>query len=172
MYSTKKRKPGIITILFVIAMICSWIYLGITGTAEFINEKEYDAQLVPKPAPQSGTILSGKECFDQSEITITAPKTYDCVVSLKTAAGIERVAFYVREGDTVTVGVPAELLCVYFAIGDTWYGYGDGLMFGKGTDYSKDDELKDFYTYAWEYSLQQTSSGNFSETPSDEDEFF
>lgn len=124
-----------------------------------------------QPKPASGTILSGKEYFD-SEITVTADSSSSYVVSLKTSSGTDRLSFFVRAGETVTVGVPAEYLCVYFACGSLWYGYGEGLMFGDETIYSKDDDLLDFTQYTWEYTLYPVYDGNFSETPSNEDEFF
>lgn len=121
--------------------------------------------------PASGTILSGKE-YSGSEITVIADSTYDYVVSLKDSYGTEYVAFYVRAGDTVTIGVPANYLYAYFASGTNWYGYGRGLMFGEDTDYTKDDEMLDFTEYSYEYTLYPVNDGNFSESPSDEDEFF
>lgn len=127
--------------------------------------------LSPVPEPVSGTILSGWE-YGDSSITVTADSSSSYVVSLKTSSGVERVTFYIRAGETVTIGVPAEYLYVYFASGTTWYGYGDGLMFGDYTAYSKDDDLLDFTQYTWEYTLYPVYDGNFSETPSDAQEFF
>lgn len=163
---------AVVGIIVAVALVVGLVCLAFVGTLDMTEEAEYDAQLTTQPIPATGTILSGKEYFNQSEIQITAPKNHDCVVSLKNVSGVERVTFYVRKDETVTVGVPADQLYVYFAIGDTWYGYGEGLMFGKGTEYSKDASLKDFYTYTWEYVLQSTSNGNFSETTTSEDEFF
>ena len=121
--------------------------------------------------PPTGSILSGRE-YDESEITVTADSSCDYVVSLKSYWQYDYITFYVRAGTTVTVGVPAETLRVYFASGTKWYGYGEGLMFGKETVYSKDDDLLDFSEYSWEYTLQPVTNGNFTETPSDEGEFF
>ena len=121
--------------------------------------------------PASGTILSGRE-YSDSTITVTASSSNDYVVSLKDGHGTEYVCFYIQARDTVTIGVPSEYLYVYFASGKEWYGYGRGLMFGKDTIYSKDDDALDFYNYSWEYTLYPVSNGNFSETPSSEDEFF
>lgn len=128
--------------------------------------------LKPVSMPESGTILSGEETKWKSEISVTASYGSSYVVSLKTVSGEERVSFFVRSGDTVTIGVPREKLYVYFACGDTWYGYGRGLMFGEDTVYSKDDELLDFSKYSWEYTLYPVTNGNFEESPSSEYEFF
>lgn len=121
--------------------------------------------------PVSGTILSGKEYYG-SEITVKADGKSHYVVSLRNSSGIERMSFFVRAGHTVTVGVPSEYLYVYFASGNVWYGYGEGLMFGEDTVYSKDDDLLDFTNYTYEYTLYPVYNGNFSQTPCDESEFF
>ena len=127
--------------------------------------------LEPVPRPASGEILAGKE-YSGSEITVTADDTDDYVISLKDYRGTQYLTFYVRAGDTVTVGVPERSLYVYFASGDEWYGYGQGLMFGEDTAYGKDDEEQHFYKYTLEYTLRPVTNGNFSETPSSENEFF
>jgi len=109
------------------------------------------------------------ENTDGPNITVTAPNTESCVVKLKTRSGITRLAFYVRAGETVTVGTPNEYLYVYFASGGTWYG--EDHLFGARTSYTMDDEICDFVNYSWEYTLVPVSDGNFSETPIDEEEF-
>ena len=135
------------------------------------REDGYDegyTALKPVNEPSSGTILSGKQ-YDESSITIRANSENSYVVKLKNAAGAERLSFYVRAGSTVTVGVPATFLYVYFASGETWYG--EENLFGDDTFYSKDDELLDFEQYTWEYTLYPVTDGNFSETPIDASEF-
>ncbi len=139
------------------------------GYDEGYNDGYSAPKAVTKPA--SGTILSGME-YSGSEITVTADSTYDYVVSLKDASDKTYLSFFVKAGDTVTVGVPSKRLYVYFASGKQWYGYGKGLMFGKYTSYTKDDDILDFTEYSWEYTLYPVTNGNFSETPSNENEFF
>lgn len=119
--------------------------------------------------PESGAILSGYEDSNGSELTITASGGHSCVVKLKTNGGYTRLSFYVRAGDTVTVGVPSELLYVYFASGTDWYG--DEHLFGEDTNYSMDSKICDFTQYTWEYTLQPVVNGNFSQTVIDEEEF-
>lgn len=135
-----------------------------------VDEWAKEIQATPAAViPQSGEILTGFEYFGGSEITVTASNNADCVVKLKSKDGITKLSFYVRAGDTVTVGVPAEYMYVYFASGETWYGW--EKMFGSSTYYSKDDEILDFVRYTWEYTLSPISNGNFNETPVDEEEF-
>lgn len=137
-------------------------------------KRGYEAGLAaPRPItkPTSGTILEGREYWE-SEITIKADTSSDYVVTLKDATGRTMVSFFVKAGDTVTMGVPGKGLYAYFASGKEWYGYGKGLMFGEDTVYSKDDEILNFAEYTFEYTLYPVNNGNFTETPSDEDEFF
>lgn len=128
--------------------------------------------LKPVAMPASGEILSGEETKWRSEITIKADIGSSHVITLKEVDGTECVTFFVRSGDTVTIGVPKKKLYVYFASGEQWYGYGKGLMFGEDTAYSKDDDLQDFSKYTITYTLYPVQNGNFSETPSSENEFF
>lgn len=158
----EKNKKIAVIICVVVALVLTAYAIG----------KESGSTLKPVTKPYSGAIISGAEYHNESEITVTADSSNDYVVSLKDSRGTEYVSFYVRAGDTVTVGVPQKWLYVYFASGDEWYGYGKGLMFGKNTVYSKDDEPQDFSKYTWKYTLHPVTGGNFSETPSDEDEFF
>lgn len=124
---------------------------------------------VPVTEPRSGEILSGIEAVDQAKITITASRSESCIVKLKTRSGVERLSFYVRAGDTVTVGVPGEPLQVYFASGKTWYG--KALLFGENTSYSKSDKVVDFAEYTYTVTLYPVSNGNFTPTPINKDEF-
>ena len=134
------------------------------------HDDGYNA-LKPVQRPSTGTILDGCEYYE-SEISVTADGNNDYVVTLKDAVDRSYVSFYVRAGETATIGVPSEYLYVYFASGKNWYGYGKGLMFGEDTSYSKDDEYLDFVEYSWEYTLTPVYDGNFSESPSSENEFF
>ena len=70
------------------------------------------------------------------------------------------------------MGVPRRKLCVYFATGNEWYGYEKGLMFGENTSYSMDDEELNFAQYTYSYTLEETTAGNFSETPITENDFW
>ena len=163
----------------IIALLCVLVSLLLTSCysesdlKEAYNQGYQDGYTALKPVdrPTSGTILAGRK-GSASEIKVTADTSEDYVVALKDKRGTDRVVFYVRAGSTVTVGVPAEELRVYFACGEEWYGYGMGLMFGEDTYYSKDDEMIDFAQYSIEYTLYPVDNGNFSETPSSEEEFF
>lgn len=123
----------------------------------------------PVPEPATGKVISGYESFNASEITVTASRTSSCLVKLKDSKRNDKLSFYVRAGETVTVGVPDTDLYVYFASGETWYG--EDLLFGEKTYYSKDDRLLNFCDYTWSYTLYPVTDGNFSETPIDAEEF-
>ena len=133
------------------------------------NSTNKDSELERVREPRSGEIIIGSEYYNGSEVTITTSSGSSCVVKLKTSNDKTRLSFYVRSGDTVTVGVPDEYLYVYFACGDTWYG--ERHLFGEDTRYSMDDEIKDFVNYTWKYTLYPVNDGNFSETPIDPEDF-
>lgn len=122
---------------------------------------------LPAIEPVSGSILSGTAGYD-SEITIKN-NSEPCVVKLKDSYQNDVLAFYVRANEEVTVGVPGKYLYVYFASGETWYGYQN--LFGENTYYSMDDEGIDFYEYTMTYTLYPVSNGNFTETPIDASDF-
>ena len=124
----------------------------------------------PQSRPESGTISINTVSAEEktSEITVHASRQ-DCVVKLKTSSGKTVLSFFVRANDTVTIGVPARVLYVYFAQGDTWYGWSS--YFGESTVYSKDSSPTDFSNYTIEYTLYRVSNGNLSLTPVDEDDF-
>jgi len=165
---TKVQKKGISPKVKAVIIIAAIVF-AIILIASIANSSDKNSGLTPVTEPRSGQILSGTEYYDASEITITASGGSSCVVKLKTSSGVERMSFYVRAGDTVTVGVPCEYLYVYFASGDTWYG--TTHLFGEDTSYSMDDTICNFYDYTWEYTLYPVTSGNFEQTPIDEDEF-
>lgn len=144
------------------------------GKATGYTEGYADGYLALDPVemPRSGEVLTGSTYFHGAEMKITASPTQSVVVTLKNKRGVVRHRFFVRAGDTVTVGVPRETLYAYFASGETWYGLEKGLMFGEDTYYFKDDSPLDFENYSWSYNLSSISGGNFTEIASNEVEFF
>lgn len=176
---SKSEKSGLplavwflIVFALVVCLLVAIIYCA-GGYDDILQEPKPTVSAMQQlDRPRSGTILYGFEAWDSSEITVTADGSNDYVVLLKDEQLEDRLVFYVRAGDTVTVGVPTDCFFVYFASGDKWYGFGKGRMFGEDTSYSKDDDLRDFIHYTWEYTLYPVSNGNFSETPINESEFF
>ena len=114
----------------------------------------------PVPEPESGTILSGYAPADASEITVILEPTGSAVVMLKDISDRVLLSFYVRGGDTVTVGVPEEMMFVHFAGGTTWYG--EDLLFGEDTFYQQDETLTDFTQYSWTYDIDPMKKNDFS----------
>lgn len=170
--SNTRLAIGIIFIIFI-----GLVNLGVfekrdNSSTDVTTKTSYssDADVLSKvDEPKSGTILSGYEDSSGSKITVTAPGGYSCVVKLKTESGTERLSFYVRAGDTATVGIPAEHLYIFFASGKDWYG--TTHLFGESTSYSMDKEPCDFNNYTCEYTLQPAINGNFSQTIIDEEDF-
>ena len=158
---------SVIVALFAVAIIGSVAIGGIYDAVTHDGSSELDEV----PRPYSGEILDGRE-YSDSEITVHASDNRDCVVLLKSASGKTYTSFYVRAGDSATVGVPAKKLYVYFATGKDWYGYGEGLMFGKNTVYTRTKGKKNFADYEYEFTLSKVEDGNFEPSSSNEDEFF
>ena len=161
----KKIIIGLIIGIVLIVAIVNAVSTDSTSS----KSSNQDSSLVAVQEPRSGSILSGREVIDESKLTVTASSDSSYVVKLKTISGTTILSFYVRAGETVSVGVPAEYLYVYFASGNTWYG--EKHLFGSKTSYSKDDEILNFTQGGWKYTLYPVSNGNFSETPIDPEDF-
>lgn len=197
-FQSKPKKPkrsffsdlcaviGGIMLLFIILLFGSVILIAIVDGPESVVSKpsatsEYsppvttapvlpDDTLKPHAKPSSGTINIGKAYNGESDSQITIHASYkDCVVKLKNAEGVTILSFFVRGGDTVTVGVPAGTLYAYFAEGTQWYGWSD--RFGEDTIYSKDSQPLNFSEYTYEYTLYQIGGGNLTLSKIDSDEF-
>lgn len=133
--------------------------------------------LVKQAEPENGEILRYGKGYWQSyysSITVTAPEKEAVVVKLKrTVPGKARketvVAFYVCAGETVEMEIPAISMYVFFAQGETWYGYDD--LFGDSTAYGKDSEQIDFSWHTVTYTLQPVSDGNFTTKTTSESDF-
>ena len=167
--STKTDSSPWVKLLIGISVFILIVVVIVNSIVEDNAKEEADAHLTPVAEPASGTILTGNKVYGGSEITIYASSGDSCVVKLKTRSGTERISFYVRAGDTVTVNVPAEYLYVYFASGSTWYGKND--LFGAKTHYQKTENVRDFTEYTWEFTLYPVSDGNLTLDQIDEDEF-
>ena len=126
-----------------------------------VSETAPSETLMPYASPVSGSISIGQPYDGPEDSEITVHASYrDCVVKLKTAEGKAVLSFFVRAGETATVGVPPKVLYAYFAEGDQWYGWSN--YFGAETSYSKDPDPIDFSNYTIEYTLQMVSNGNLS----------
>lgn len=133
--------------------------------------------LVKQEEPENGEILRYGKGYWQSyysSITVTAPEKEAVVVKLKRSVpGKARketvVAFYVCAGETVEMEIPAISMYVFFAQGETWYGYDD--LFGDSTAYGKDSEQIDFSWHTVTYTLQPVSDGNFTTKTTSESDF-
>lgn len=179
LFHNAKALPVLLAVIVIVAIILIPVLSSnknddtlktISSTTELRTARTTtESRYIEYPEPKSGAILQGREYFNESELTITASDTESCVVKLKNISGVTRLSFYVRAGDSVTVGVPAQKMYVYFASGKNWYGTED--LFGKFTSYSKDSTICNFEKYTMTYTLYPVSDGNFSETPIDADEF-
>lgn len=138
----------------VLVLLLAFLLTGCSSTPHSVSE------------PASGTILSGYAPKDGSQITISNSPTASCVVMLKDTSDRTLISFFVRAGDTVTVDVPAEMMYVHFASGQTWYG--EEYLFGKDTTYTQDEELTDFTQYNWNYEFDPLAGNNFEYVENDD----
>ena len=150
------------------ALVLFFVIVPLSQAISDMNKPDNDI-LSTVAEPISGTILSGREVYDESKITVTADDGDSCYVKLKDSYDVTVLSFYVRAGETVTVGVPYEPLYVCFARGDDWYG--TKYLFGEKTVYSKDANICDFSEAPWRYELQPVSDGNLSLMPIDAEDF-
>jgi len=121
--------------------------------------------------PANGTILTGEKTYG-GQLKIVSRSDSDYVVSLRDVLGNECMSFYVCAGQQVYVDVPKRVLYLYFASGSEWHGYGEGLMFGDKTVYSKKDLDMDFKKADYEITLVPPTSELYNEIVIEESEFF
>ncbi len=152
---------------FALTFIIILFVLGIISTLS--QEDESTKKLTPVNEPKSGEVLSGREVYNGSEITVITDDNESCLVKLKDINDVTVMSFYVRAGDTVSVGVPAETLYVCFARGETWYG--EENLFGEHTKYSMVSEMRDFTNYTYEFELYLVENGNLRLTSMDAEDF-
>ncbi len=106
--------------------------------------------------PTTGTILEGHEQNNASSVTVIAPQSESCVFTLKDSSEKTVVSFYVRAGETATVGVPNQTLYAFFSTGTTWHG--KDRLFGEETSYRADSTGRNFEKSTYEYTISSRYS--------------
>lgn len=166
----KSKKPIIFIIVAIIAIaLAAVLFSQPVNTPPPPASNNSVSTLTPVWEPVSGSVLESNRVQCDSSLTVSASSGNACVVRVKYPTGNTVLSFYVRAGETATVDVPARPLQVFFASGDTWYGFDN--LFGPETQYSKDDDVLDFGEYTYEYTLYPVTNGNFSQTPIDASDF-
>lgn len=167
--STKQKTSSLLLKTLLILVVVGILMLFLTNYVNTHEKVDSNQGLSVVDEPLSGSILSGKEAHNESAITVNASYYDSCVVKLKDFYDAEIISFYVREGETVTVGVPNGNYYVYFAYGDTWYG--KEHLFGANTIYKMDDKIRHFSNTNGEYTLYSVTDGNLVLSSIDADEF-
>lgn len=162
--SWRALKP-IIGIIFLIIIIAAGLSDGLNSGATSTIEEGME----PLSLPANGYVFEGSNMERNSELTIKCQSDSNCFIKLKNPDGKTVFSFFVRSGQTCKVKVPGQRLQVFFASGNDWYGI--DKAFGKNTTYAKDDEILDFSSYTYTYTLYPVTNGNFTETPISPDEF-
>lgn len=121
--------------------------------------KDPDANLTAQTPPENGAILDGYES-GYCAVEVNASPSSNAYVKVKDESGDTVVGFFVSAGSTASAYVPEGVYSVQFAMGQTWYGQDD--CFGSKTSYGQDDDLFLEYGDVVTYTLQLSSSGNFT----------
>lgn len=128
-------------------------------TKETIQEATHGLKQEERPLSGEKYISGSFDRDNGSKIIVNAGYN-DCVVRLKDSDGAIVTTFYVRANETASVAVPASFFYVYFAEGETWYGWKD--LFGPDTKYSRDPYLADLRNYEITYTMKMVQNGNLS----------
>lgn len=115
-------------------------------------------EIRPMTQPASGTVYIKATKYCGSKLTVHAAADYNTYLKLKDEEGNDIISFYLRAGETAKVPVPSGNYYLYLAHGIDWYG--PAHAFGSDTVYIKGDDLLDFYTYIWEYTIDAGEDGN------------
>ena len=129
-------------------------YQGSTTTSA-----DPDAKLTPQTRPQTGTILDGSE-GGYAGVQVNAAPNASAYVKVKDMSGYTVVGFFVNAGSNAQIYVPEGTYNIQFAMGETWYGKSN--RFGSKTSFGQDSSVSLGYGDVITYTLQPTSSGNFS----------
>ena len=122
--------------------------------------------------PEAGQVLVGDDLPRNSRLTIKNKTFADGYVSLVDESGKEVFAFFIKGFEItsesiesknldpipVTVSVPAGKYYMNVASGADWYG--TEHLFGDNTSHLKGEELLDFNTYEYTYTLSNSYSNN------------
>ena len=127
-----------------------------------------DENLTPQSEPANGAILNGTSS-GQAAVRVTTAPGESAYVKVKSMSGGTAVGFYVRSGSTAEAYVPAGTYDVQFASGETWYGTSD--CFGSKTSYGQDKGVALADGDRVSYTLQRSTSGNFSMGSLDSSDF-
>lgn len=169
--AAKKKKRKAFWIILALALVAWLVVFAVMFNEEDTGSNKDNTMLLdPVEEPESGTILFGKKVYNEAKLEVTAPENSACVVKVKDSQGNDILSFYIRAGDTVTMGVASQKINVCWATGEVWYG--EEYLFGEETHYSKDNEsytLKDG-DKLW-YDLEPVKNGDFKPEEIDADEF-
>lgn len=125
--------------------------------------------ITPMTQPESGTVYIDAKKYYGSSLTFEAAASYNTYVKLKSEDGSDILSFYARAGQSTKVRVPTGKYYLYMAHGYDWYG--PELAFGADTVYEKEEQIFDFYTYTWTYTMEAGPEGNGVSITISEDEF-
>lgn len=95
------------------------------------------------PALQNPVYTTDKEPVAPFEINLPVGNEYYYIVLIDWDTKKPQVSVFLRSGTTFEFNVPLGSYYLYYASGDTWYGYDE--KFGEYGSYAKADTIFDFY---------------------------
>lgn len=181
---TKSERSAILAVVCCVLVLAGIAVIGIISgngdsslpdnTASTAEQATYEENISTESRidePESGELIYASDydtVYDiidgyTSNLCISAYDDFSSCVLLKSRTGIcGDVAYYVRAGDTVNVGVPWDYYCITYASGVNWRDTYD--LFGAGTFYklATDKEYDFISTDNYFISLENPKAENIN----------
>ena len=158
-----------------IVSLCLFAVIFSSGGCENSSEKHKVPDYPTQPLPYSGQVRSftSEACIAPFQIK-AAQDSHFLLKLVDSHNKSTALTVFVQGGTTVNIKAPLGNYEVRYAAGDTWYG--DNLLFGPDTSYSKADETFAFRQIGNEVqgftiTLYKVLHGNLSTSPIDPKQF-
>jgi hypothetical protein len=122
-----------------IVSLCLFTVIFSSGGCENSSQRTEVPDYPPQPLPTSGQVRSFTTQTRIAPFQIKAAQGSHCLLKLVNSRNkATALTIFVQGGTAVNIRAPLETYEVRYAAGETWYG--DDLLFGPGTSYSKADK--------------------------------
>ncbi len=125
----------------------------------------------PLPLPATGAFDTSTSSTSTAIIIKTRAGGGHTLVKIRNVGGAEVTRGFIRGGDQHTFRLPLGTYLITMASGDNWYG--EQLLFGRNTSYSKADDTFPLLQRGeqWTVELIPQTNGNLQERPISAGEF-
>ena len=130
-----------------------------------------DPEPNPLPLPATGAFDTSTSSTTTAIIIKTRAGGGHTLVKIRNVGGAEVTRGFIRGGDQHTFRLPLGTYLITMASGDNWYG--EQLLFGRNTSYSKADDTFPLLQRGeqWTVELIPQTNGNLQERPISAGEF-